>query len=82
MKKQFKLGVIGCNLIAQTIIKGAVLSDFLSKRKIVVSGASKEVSEAIDDLGVQTMDDDKFVFENSEYQLIAVDAEKLKAIAK
>ena len=33
MKKQFKLGVIGYNLITQTIIKGAVLSDFLHERK-------------------------------------------------
>ena len=82
MKKQFKLGVIGCNLIAQTIIKGAVLSDFLSERKIIVSGASKESAEAIEDLGVVTVDDDKYVFENSEFQLLAVNAEQLTIVAK
>ena len=78
MKKQFKLGVIGCNLTAQTIIRGAVLSDFLSERKIIVSGASDKYSQVIDELGVYTVDDDRFVFESSEYILIAVDAEHLK----
>ena len=82
MKKQFKLGVIGCNLIAQTIVRGAVLSDFLSERKIIVSGASKERADVFDELGVQTVNDDKFVFENSEYQLIAVTAEQLERVAK
>lgn len=82
MKKQYKLGVIGCNLIAQTIIRGAVLSDFLSERKIIVCGASNKYAEALDELGVNTVDDEKFVFENSEYQLIALNAEQLKTVAK
>ena len=82
MKKQFKLGLIGCNLIAQTIVRGAVLSDFLSVRKIIVGGASNKNVDVLDELGVQTIDDIKFVFENSEYQLIAVDAEQLKKFEK
>lgn len=82
MKKQFKLGVIGCNLIAQTIIKGAVLSDFLSERKIIVSGASNKNAKAIEELGVLSIDDDKYVFENSEFLLIAVNDEKLKTVSK
>ena len=82
MKKQFKLGVIGCNLIAQTIIKGAVLSDFLSERKIIVSGASKDDAAAIEELGVVAINDDKYVFENSEFQLIAVNSDRLKKVAE
>lgn len=82
MKKQFKLGVIGCNLIAQTVVKGAVLSDFLSERKIIVSGASKENAAAVEELGVITVNDDKYVIENSEFLLIAVKADKLTEIAK
>ena len=82
MKKQFKLGVIGCNLIAQTIIKGAVLSDFLSKRKIIVSSIPQKTAEALDEIGVQTVDDEKYVFENSEYLLIALTADQLKAVTK
>ena len=81
MKKQYKLGVIGCNLIAQTILRGAVLSDFLSERKIIAGGIPQKYADVVEELGVQTFDDDKFVFENSEYQLIAVDAERLKHIA-
>ena len=82
MKKQFKLGVIGCNLIAQTLVRGAVLSDFLSSRKIIVSDASKENDEVLDELGVQTVSDNKYVFENSEYQLIAINSERLQSIAQ
>ena len=82
MKKQFKLGVIGSNLIAQTIIKGAVLSDFLSERKIIASGISDKYADAFEELGVKTVNDDKFVFENSEFQLIAVSAEQLIKVAK
>ena len=82
MKKQFKLGVIGCNLVAQTIIRGAVLSDFLSERKIIVSGADEKYEDAFDELGVYLVDDDKFVFENSEYLLIAVNTEQFKKLSK
>ena len=82
MKKQFKLGVIGFNLNVQTIIRGAVLSDFLSERKIIVSGASEKDLDALDELGIQAVDDDKFVFENSEYQLIAINVDQLTALTK
>ena len=82
MKKQFKLGFLGCNLTVQTIIRGAVLSDLLSERKIIVSGVSDEYEEVLDELGVQTVDDDKFVFENSEYLVVAISADQLKAVAK
>lgn len=82
MKKQFKLGVIGCNMIAQTIIKGAVLSDFLSERKIIVSGVSKEKAKEIEEFGVVAINDDKYVFENSDFLLIAVNAEQLTKVAK
>ncbi len=37
MKKHFKLGIIGCGAMAQTILKGVVLSDFLHEKKIIVS---------------------------------------------
>lgn len=82
MKKQFKLGVIGCNMIAQTIIKGAVLSDFLSERKIIVSGVSNEKAKEIEEFGVVAINDDKYVFENSDFLLIAVNAEQLTKVAK
>lgn len=82
MKKQFKLAVIGSNMITQTIIKGAVLSDFLNRKKIIVCNFSGDCADELEELGVQTVDDYKFVFENSEFQLIALNAEQLKAVSK
>ena len=81
MKKQFKLGLIGSNLTARTIIKGAVLSDFLSQKKIIASGVRNEDISALEELGVQLVDDDRYVFENSEFQLLAVSAEELKSVS-
>ena len=53
MKKQFKLGVIGCGFWAQTILKGIVLSDFLRGKKILVCDTSEEKLEEVRSLGVR-----------------------------
>ena len=37
MKKQFKLGVIGGGFMAHAILKGAVYSEFIRPKKIIVS---------------------------------------------
>ena len=57
MKKQFKLGVIGYNLITQTIIKGAVLSDFLHERNIVVGNCPESSLKVMDENGDLTVND-------------------------
>lgn len=44
MKKQFKLGVIGGGFMAQAILKGAILSDFLRARKVLVADVSQKRS--------------------------------------
>lgn len=72
MKKRFKLGIIGCGFAAQTIMRGAVLSDFLNERKIIVSDILEENLDNVGDLGVFTTDSNAFVAENSEYLLFAV----------
>lgn len=82
MKKQFKLGVIGYNLTSQTILKGAVLSDFLHQKKIVVSCNAKNGSSVLDELGILVVDDVKFVVENSEFLLIAVKPKELESIVQ
>ena len=47
MKKHFKLGIIGCGYKAHCILRGLVLSDFLSEKKIIVSDVSeKEIGRA------------------------------------
>lgn len=82
MKKQFKLGVIGYNLITQTIIKGAVLSDFLHERKIVVGNCPESSLKVLDELGVLSVNDLKYVAENSEYLIIGVKAQDFENLAK
>ena len=72
MKKKFKLGVIGCGFMARSILKGVVLSEFLSERKIIVSDVSEDNLKEVDYLGVNTSSDNKYVAENSEFVLFAV----------
>ena len=72
MKKKFKLGVIGCGFMARAILKGVVLSEFLSERKIAVSDISEENLKEVDYLGVNTFCDNRYVAENSEFVLFAV----------
>lgn len=72
MKKKFKLGIIGCGAMATSIVKGAVLSDFLSPKKIIVSDIDEKKLDSIEDMGVFTCDSNKFVAENSEFLIFAV----------
>lgn len=82
MKKQFKLGVIGCGFMATTILRGVVLSDFLREKKIIVSDVSEENLEKIDYLGVRTTTDNRFVAENSEFLLFAVKPQDFDEVVK
>ena len=72
MKKRFKRGVIGCGFMARAILKGIVLSDFLSERKILVSDISEEQLDKVNELGVRVTTDNAYVAENCEYLLLAV----------
>ncbi|MDE6597395.1 MAG: pyrroline-5-carboxylate reductase [Clostridia bacterium] len=82
MKKQFKLGIIGCGFMAQSIIRGVVLSDFLSEKKIIVSDVSEENLDNVNYLGVRTALDNRFVAENSEYVLFAVKPQNFAEVVK
>ena len=82
MKKQFKLGIIGCGDMAQTILKGVVLSDFLHEKKIVVSDANEEKLDKVTGLGVYATLDNKFVAENCEFLILAVDSANFKTAVK
>ena len=73
MKKRYKLGVIGCGFMANAILKGVVLSDFLSARKIIVSDPSMDKLNAVsDELGVDITTDNRKVASESEFVLFAV----------
>lgn len=82
MKKQFKLGVIGCGFMAKSILSGVVLSDFLHERKIIVSDISDENLSNVSHLGVRTSNDNKFVAQNSEYLLFAVKPQNFAEVVK
>lgn len=80
MKKKFKLGVIGCGFMGSAIIKGVVLSDFLNAKKIIVADLIEENLDKINELGVYTCNSNKYVAENSEYLLIAVEPKNFRSV--
>ena len=82
MKKQFKLGVIGCGFMAHTILRGAILSDLLRSKKVIVSDVDMDkLQEVNDELGVFFTKDDRYVAENSEFVLFAVKPQSFAKIA-
>lgn len=78
MKKKFKLGVIGCGYMGSAIVKGVVLSDFLNAKKIIVSDLVEENLSKINELGVYTCNSNKYVAENCEYLLLAVEPKNFR----
>lgn len=82
MKKQYKLGVIGCGEMAKTLLRGIVMSNFLKERKIVVSDDSFDCLEDVKYLGVNTVCNNKFVAQNSEFLLIATQRDKFNNVAE
>ena len=68
MKKQFRLGVIGCGFMAHSILRGVILSDFLRAKKVIVSDVDLDKLQAVnDELGVFFTKDNHYVAENSEF---------------
>ena len=83
MKKQYKLGVIGCGFMASAILRGAVLSDFIKAKRIIVSDTSIEKLENMgQELGVTVSDSNRYVAENSEYILFAIKPQTFPEVAQ
>ena len=72
MKKQFKLGVIGCGFNSTALLRGVVLSDFIREKKIIVSDKDESKLDNIEYLGVKTTLDNRYVAQNSEYLILAI----------
>lgn len=73
MKKRYKLGVIGCGFMANAILRGVVLSDFLGGRKVIVSDPDEsKLNKVEEELGVNITCDNEEVARNSEFVLFAV----------
>lgn len=82
MKKKFKLGIIGCGLMGECVLRGVILSDFLAPKKIVVSDISVEKLDSIGELNVFTCESDKYVAENSEFLVFAVKPRDFNRVVK
>lgn len=82
MKKQYKLGVIGGGFMARAILQGAVRSDFIKAKKVIVSDPSQEALSQLEELGVECVHDNRAVAANSEYLLIAVKPQSFAAVAE
>lgn len=82
MKKLFKLGVIGCGFMAQSILKGVVASDFLRAKKVVASDVNDEALDRAAELGVMGTTNNKYLVENSEYVLFAVKPQNFESVCQ
>jgi pyrroline-5-carboxylate reductase len=83
MKKQFKLGIIGCGFMAKAILRGVVLSDFLRAKKIIVSDINKDNLEEVGaELGVTVTDDNVYAAQNCEFLLFAVKPQTFPKVAE
>ena len=82
MKKQFKLGVIGGGFMAQAILKGAILSDSLRAKRILVADVSQKALDNLEYLDVNTTTDCREVAENCEYILLAVKPQNFPEVAE
>ncbi|MCD8294245.1 MAG: pyrroline-5-carboxylate reductase [Clostridia bacterium] len=81
MKNLYRLGVIGCGFMAESILKGVVLSDYIHEKKIIVSDVNGESLDRVNYLGVHTTLDNRFVAENSDYLLLAVKPQNFADVA-
>ncbi|MCH5148805.1 MAG: pyrroline-5-carboxylate reductase [Clostridiales bacterium] len=80
MKKRYKLGIIGCGFMATTILRGAIESDFLRGKKIIVSDISEEQLDKVDYLGVISTNSNLYVAQNSEFVVLAVKSVDLPTV--
>ena len=81
MKKQYKLGVIGGGFMARAILQGAVRSEFIRAKKVIVADPSREALERLEELGVDCTQDNRDVAANCEYLLFAVKPQTFPAVA-
>ena len=72
MKKMYKLGVVGCGFMAQSILKGVLGSEFLRARKIVAADPSEDTLDIVAEMGIVGTTNDRYIAENCEYVLLAV----------
>ncbi len=80
MKKNFKLGVIGCGFMSSAIIKGAIKGKILSADQIYVSDINQDSLDKIATLGVKTTLNNVDLVNNSEFVLFAIKPQNLNDV--
>ncbi len=80
MKKNFKLGVIGCGFMSTAIIKGVINGKILSANQIYVSDISQDLLNKISSLGVNTTLNNVDLVNNSEFVLFAIKPQNLNDV--
>lgn len=80
MKKNFKLGVIGCGFMSTAIIKGAISSKILLPEQIYVSDINVDSLNKIQSLGVSTTLNNVELVNNSEMVLFAIKPQNLNDV--
>ena len=82
MKKLFKLGVVGCGFMAQSILRGIIDSEFLRVKKIVAADPSEDALDIVADMGIVGTTKNRYIAENCEYVLLAVKPQNFNEVAE
>ena len=81
MKKNFRMGFIGCGKMAGAIIRGLLKADFISPSLIVASQENEEnIEERSKELGIEIITDNKELVIKSDVIIIAVKPNQVKAV--
>ena len=76
----YKLGIVGAGNMASAILNGILRTGVVSPEKIVVSDIDDKKLEIIKNQGVNTVKDNKVLFKNAEFIILAVKPQVAKVI--
>ena len=76
----YKLGIVGAGNMASAILNGILRTGVISPEKIVVSDIDDKKLEIIKNQGVNTVKDNKVLFKNAEFIILAVKPQVAKVI--
>ncbi len=76
----YKLGIVGAGNMANAILNGILRTGVVSPEKIVVSDIDDKKLEIIKNQGVNTVKDNKVLFNNAEFIILAVKPQVAKVI--
>lgn len=69
---KFKLGIIGYGNMATAILNGIINAKIINNNQIAVADTDKSKLDSLADIGIQTTTDNQYIFDHSQYILLAV----------